>query len=85
MATLHFLPLTSCCISEIRERLSDGGVTIQSSKCSKVKCAKGLISFITKRRIFDKGEKKNYKTKESFHFNIVDLFHDDNSWKTKAT
>lgn len=44
-----------------------------------------FITSIAERRILDKGEeKKTFKAKESFYLNIVDLFHDDNTWKTQA-
>lgn len=70
----HCLPSISCCITAIRERLSDAGITVQSPHISSWNVQRDLfITCIAQRRIFDK-EKKMFKAKECFYLNRVDLF-----------
>ena len=62
----HCLPSISCCITAIRERLSDAGVTVQSPNISSWNVQRDLfITFIAQRRIFDK-EKKRSKPRNAF-------------------
>lgn len=79
---LPCLPLSSCCISVIRERLSDVAISTKF-QVFQVEMCKGtlFITLIAKRRNFDEKKKKLFKAKGSFYLNIVGLPQDDNTWK----